>query len=71
VYICTINNAQNKNIMTTIAKFRNIEQALDFRDRCFETAGKSLMVVLLEDFTCAITTRKEAARLEKLGYEVM
>ncbi len=57
--------------MQTIAKFSSLEQALDFRDRAFETAGKSLMVVLLEDFTAAVTTRKEAIRLEKLGYEVM
>ena len=57
--------------MTTIAKFRSLEQALDFRDRAFDTAGKSFMVVLLEDFTAAVTTRKEAIRLQKLGYEVM
>ena len=45
--------------MQTIAKFTSLEQALDFRDRAFETAGKSFMVVLLEDFTAAVTTRKE------------
>ena len=57
--------------MQTIAKFRSLEQALNFRDRAFDTAGKSFMVVLLEDFTAAVTTRKEAIRLQKLGYEVM
>ncbi len=57
--------------MKTIAKFTSLEQALDFRDRAFDTAGKSFMVVLLEDFTAAVTTRKEAIRLQKLGYEVM
>ena len=46
-------------------KFMSIAQS------AAETAGKSLMVVLLEDFTAAVTTRKEAIRLEKLGYEVM
>lgn len=56
--------------MQTIAKFRSLEQALYFRDRCFGLNGESFMVVLLDSFI-AVTTKEEAARLEKLGYEVM
>lgn len=46
-------------------KFTDIALAQAYRDR----AAESLMIVLMEGFFM-VTIRREAARLEKLGYEV-
>ena len=51
-------------------KFSNIALAESYRNRAFETTGSSLMIVMMEGYLL-VTTRREAAKLEKQGYEVM
>ena len=50
-------------------KFNDLTNAQNYRDRAFETTGSSLMIVMMEGYLY-VTTRKEAAKLEKQGYEV-
>ena len=51
-------------------KTTNLNLAENFRNRAFETAGTSMMIVMMEGFYF-VTTRKEAAKLENQGYEVL
>ncbi|WP_266364213.1 hypothetical protein [Tellurirhabdus rosea] len=50
-------------------KFNTHAAAEAYRDRAFESTGTSLMIVMMENHLY-VTTRREAARLEKQGYEV-
>ena len=54
--------------MKAIARFTTRAQAQAFRDRAFETAGKSLMIVEADGYE--LHTRKNAAQMEKEGYNV-
>lgn len=50
-------------------KFFNPANAENYRNRAFESTGTSLMIVMMEGHLY-VTTRREAAKLEKQGYEV-
>lgn len=50
-------------------KFYNPTNAENYRDRAFTTTGSSLMIVMMEGYLL-VTTRREATKLEKQGYEV-
>ena len=54
--------------MKAVARFTNRAQAEDFRNRAFETAGKSLMIVEADGYE--LYTRKNALALAKQGYNV-
>ena len=54
--------------MQAIARFTTKAQAEAFRNRAFETAGKSLMIVEADGYE--LHTRKIAAAMEKQGYNV-
>lgn len=43
--------------------------AENWRNNAFTNCGKSLMIVMMEGFYY-ITSRKEASKLQKQGYEV-
>ena len=59
---------QNIRTMKAIARFTTKAQAEAFRNRAFETAGKSLMIVEADGYE--LHTRKSAAAMEKQGYNV-
>ena len=50
-------------------KFTDIALALSFRDIAFDSTGTSLMIVMMEGYLL-VTSRREASKLEKQGYEV-
>jgi hypothetical protein len=54
--------------MQAIVRFTTKAQAEAFRNRAFETAGKSLMIVEADGYE--LHTRKSAATMEKQGYNV-
>ena len=59
---------QNTRTMQAIVRFTTKAQAEAFRNRAFETAGKSLMIVEADGYE--LHTRKSAAAMEKQGYNV-
>ena len=48
----------------------NLNIAENFRNRAFDTTGTSMMIVMMEGYYF-VTSRKEAYKLEKQGYEVI
>lgn len=50
-------------------KTKNLTFAQNTVIRSFETTGTSLHIVMMEDYYY-ITTGREAAKLEKQGYEI-
>jgi hypothetical protein len=54
--------------MKAIARFTTRSQAEAFRNRAFETANQSLMIVEADGYE--LHTRKSAAAMEKQGYNV-
>lgn len=50
-------------------KTAQLNIATRYRDNAFTTAGKSLMIVMMEGFYY-VTNRREAAALAAKGYEV-
>ena len=54
--------------MQAIARFTTKAQAEAFRNRAFETANQSLMIVEADGYE--LHTRKSAAAMEKQGYNV-
>lgn len=55
--------------ITTDMTTKDLNTAERYRDNAFSNAGKSLMIVMMEGFYY-VTSRKEAAALNKKGYEV-
>lgn len=64
-YISFIFVYTNKHKM----KVSNLITAENIRNNAFETTGTSLMIVMMTGYFY-ITSRKEATKLEKQGYEV-
>lgn len=51
-------------------KFSSLFLAESFVNRAFETTGTSFMIVMMEVGTYLVCSRKEAAKLQKDGYEI-
>lgn len=59
---------QHKNADNAM-KFSNLTNAQNTVYRAFETTGTSLHILMMEGYYY-VTTGREAAKLEKQGYEV-
>lgn len=66
-YLYPIKQQQNNSTMF----FSQLPLAESFRNRAFETAGKSYMIVVLEGNRFQVCTRREASALAAKGFEVL
>ncbi len=61
---------KSTQIIESAAKFTNLHLAESYRNRSFETAGTSLMIVMIDSPYYVVCSRRQASILIKAGYEL-